>query len=320
MPDGRGVGCTRRTKHDGGSEHARLSDGDDGHPRGRRPSDGCHDHGLGESADRGRPDRRPAPRPGRLHLAHERAAHRLHPGLRRRQQPAHGAPLEAMEPGRGDGHRREHGQRLHAVLRGRPLPRLSGDRAAAGPQALEEAAGRAALHADDPDLRTGPARRLPAGHDLPALGLSAAERAGTEAFVRRVRPVVRPCTPSAVPIGDMLARRDSGSVESPGRSARRGAPDYQFNSLRQLTGSTWASSHRRPGRGPRPRSARRPRPRNHGLTPPAGELNTTVRQGGWCEQADGRANWRGAMLKICGSALGRDAEGVPPIDPVMVTE
>jgi len=33
--------------------------------------------------------------------------------------------------------------------------------------------------------------------------------------------VVRPCTPSAVPIGDMLARRDSGSVENPDPATRK---------------------------------------------------------------------------------------------------
>ncbi|MFH8343075.1 hypothetical protein [Streptomyces sp. AM6-12] len=40
-------------------------------------------------------------------------------------------------------------------------------------------------------------------------------------LLREDTEVVRPCTPSAVPIGDMLARRGSGSVENPNPVTRK---------------------------------------------------------------------------------------------------
>ncbi|MFF1309027.1 hypothetical protein [Streptomyces sp. NPDC058307] len=40
-------------------------------------------------------------------------------------------------------------------------------------------------------------------------------------LLREDTEVIRPCTPSAVPIGDMLARRGSGDVENPNPVTRK---------------------------------------------------------------------------------------------------
>ena len=47
------------------------------------------------------------------------------------------------------------------------------------------------------------------------------DRATGHVLVRADTEVVRPCTRSAVPIGDMLARRGSGNVEHPDPATRR---------------------------------------------------------------------------------------------------